>query len=175
MAGEANFTLSESDYLDGQRDWYWRYILSRRGVASLLGPVLLCAVIGVVGELIGDDPPQVVLAALGFALLGGGVVLLIQFGCYLWLPRRNRRLFQQQKSLQGVQRWTWDDAGLEVETQIGTGHHSWSDFFGWAMGRRALLLFLNEQLIYIIPRRHLSEAQQRELEAMLTTRGPARR
>lgn len=171
MAGSADFTMTEADYLDANRDWYRLYLLSRRGLWSLLTMAGVCAAIGATAFLAdGKAAPDILYGTFGFALLGGTMMLVMHAIAYLSLPLA-RRLYRQQKEASLPQHWNWDERGLRIETRMSVTNYEWEDFHHCALGRGAFLLFVNQQLFHVLPLHYLRPDQRQDLTALIAGRG----
>lgn len=165
MAGQVSFTLSETDYADGIRDSYVARIFTV-GTGTRMAVVLLfCAAVGAFTSWLDGDMDSLWLSVTGFTLLGLVLFALIYAAAFLNLKRRARRLYRQQKMLQQPYTYRWSEAGLDIEAPRMQAFHAWSDFHRWAEARRAILLFLNDQLFFVLPRRVFDKA---ELEAIVS-------
>ncbi|MCR6672257.1 YcxB family protein [Devosia ginsengisoli] len=101
---------------------------------------------------------------LGISLLPFLAILLL-----VWIlgPISARRMFRQQKSLQGQLVYAWTDTGLHVESEYGAFAMPWSHFIRWAEDDRTFLLFESDRLYRMIPKRVLTADQQASLRRAL--------
>lgn len=166
MAGEITFTPSEKDYADANRDWFRANLRRPRPWIALVLLVLFSAAIGGGVTWLDGNGEEVAATAIGFALLGSFVFLLVYVATYLTLPRRTRRLYRQHKTLQQPWTYSWSEAGLGVDTANGRTLHPWPDFHRWLVGRRTVLLFVNDQLFFFLPRRLLDDSSVDELRSL---------
>src|SRR5688500_9877194 len=167
MAGEITFTPSEKDYADANRDSMLAQLRRPRPWIALVLSVLFSAGIGAGVTWLDGDLEDVAAAASGFALLGLFVFLFIYLATYLLLPRRAGRLYRQHKTLQQPWTYGWSEAGLSVDTANGHTLHPWPDFHRWLVGRRMVLLFVNDQLFFFLPRRLLEDSAVEELRSLV--------
>jgi hypothetical protein len=72
---------------------------------------------------------------------------------WVGMPKRVRRLFGQQKSLQRVYTLSWDDEHLKIEGADGSSSTPWSDFLKWREDALMFLLYFNDILFRIVPKR----------------------
>jgi YcxB-like protein len=171
MAGEVEFQPSEADYVGVNRDWFaitWKSRRARR--RRLLVLAMMISLGGLVGYLDGGIRQ----AGIGALLAPSAAFLFLAtvIGLhYLRLPARAKRLYRQQKTLQRPHRYSWTDEGLTLTTPSSTGHYLWSQFHQWADGRTAILLALNEQLFFFVPRRVLDDGEAADLRATLERSG----
>ena len=166
MAGEITFTPSEQDYADANRDSFLAQLRRPRPWVRSAAIVLLLAAVGAALAYIDGDTDAMGTTAAGFALLGLSGILLICLSVYLRLPRRTRRLYRQHKLLHKPWTYGWSEAGLSVETANGRAIYPWPDFHRRLVGRRTVLLFLNEQAFFFLPRRLLDESAVEELRSL---------
>ncbi|QDZ11772.1 YcxB family protein [Devosia ginsengisoli] len=101
---------------------------------------------------------------LGISLLPFLAILLV-----VWImgPISARRMFRQQKSLQGRLVYGWSDAGLHTESEYGSFDIPWSHFIRWAEDDRTFLLFESDRLYRMVPKRVLTTDQQASLRRAL--------
>lgn len=82
-------------------------------------------------------------------------------------PITARRVFRQQRSLQGEMTLAWSDAGLHVQSEYGAFEMPWSHFVRWAEDDRSFLLFESDRLYRVVPKRVLTPDQQQGLRHFL--------
>lgn len=132
----------------------------------------------------------VVLAAL--PLIGGYVSVMVpdiaahgwvNLGYYLWLPvvivlalllyyfvalpRRVRRLFEQQKALSAPFEHEITPDGLVSSNQYGRSTRPWAHFLKWKESRDILLLYVSDLQFVLIPKRFCTAEQLEALRAQL--------
>lgn len=166
MAGEITFTASERDYADANLDWYLANLRRGRPWIALVLLALFSAAVGAGVTWLDGNREEIGATATGFALLGLVVASLVYLATYLALPRRARRLYRQQKTLHHPWTFGWTEAGLSIDTVNGRSLHPWPDFHRWLVGRRTILLFLNDQLFFFLPRRLLDDSAVEELRSL---------
>ncbi len=166
MAGEISFTISEKDYADANRDWFLGSLKRPRPWIAFGLLALFCAGVGGGATWLDGPREEVGTTALGFALLGLVAAFLVCLATYLDLPRRTRRLYRQHKTLQQPCTIGWTQAGLTIDSVNGRTLHPWPDFHRRLVGRSAVLLFLNDQLFFILPRRLLDDESVEELRSL---------
>lgn len=105
---------------------------------------------------------------LGISLLPFLVILLL-----VWImgPISARRMFRQQKSLQGQLVYAWSDTGLHTESEYGSFDIPWSHFIRRAEDDRTFLLFESDRLYRMIPKRVLTADQQASLRRAMSCVG----
>ena len=174
MAGAVQFTLGEQDYIEANRDYARRFLARPR---NIMRTALLVAGTMAAGALLAQglsDPREPGSLAIGFGAAALGGILLCQLLGYLLIPRRARRLYRQQASLQKPYRYTWSDAGFAYASETDNAAVAWPELHRWSPGRRTILFFLNDQLFYAIPRHVLTEAQASDLTTLAERHGPPR-
>ena len=174
MAGEITFTPTEKDYAEANRDWFLATLARPKAWALMMLPVLFLSALGAFFAYIDGKPEEIETTAIGFALLGLLLILLICLSTYFTFPRRTRRLYRQHKAHQ--QEWTyrWSQAGLGIETANGRTSYPWADFHRWRDGRTSMLLFLNDQMFFYLPRRLLDDASVRDIAGLVGAAGVPR-
>ncbi len=175
MAGEISFTPSEKDYADANREWYLAFWARPKSWAFAVLFVLLLAGLGASTSYIDGKTDEIVPMAIAFALLALVLILLIYLAVYfVALPRRARRLYRQHKALQQTWTFRWSDSGISMESPAGLTGYPWGDFHRWRDGRRSLLLFLNDQLFFYLPRRLLDDSSVEEIGSLAAAAGVPR-
>lgn len=172
MAGEATVRLSERDYVDANRELLRGTLIAWRKLPDHGVTIAVCASVGVFVSLSeGSDPTANMLL---FALLGMAGMILFYGVCYLTVPGRTRRLFQQQAGLQVPIHYAWSDAGFGYSSEHASANFAWRDYYRWSEGRHGFMVFLNEQIFYLVPRHALTDAQARDLRSTAEAHGPPR-
>lgn len=165
VAGEVNYHPDAADYVAASRAAWMRSVRRRRFVMSVAWLALFAVAVGVtIGwfDRGGFDMLGYPLMTLG--LFAAWMLLCIGFG-WLLLPRRARRLFRQQKSLDQDHLVTWNDAGISYRTPKAVSDLAWSDYHGWYEGRAVFLFMLNDQLHHFVLKRAMTEDQIADLRA----------
>lgn len=170
VAGEVTFQPTEVDYVRANRDWYARTLKRPR---TFFG-VALVAGVGAWFEFQQGWLGPSLFAIVFAGLLGGGLMGGIYLAIYLIMPRRARRLYRQQASMQQPLTYGWDDAGISFRSVYGSGLLPWPDFHRWSDGRDMFLFYLNDQLFYFLPHRVLTAAQIDDLRATAVGHGVPR-
>lgn len=102
---------------------------------------------------------------------------LITFFLLLYLvilPIQTRKTFRQQRPLQVAQRWTLEENGLKISSELGTHHFPWSHVWRWLENRRLFVLYESARVMHMIPKRDLSASQEARLREVLESHvGPA--
>lgn len=170
--GSANFSYTEADHLAANRLHARVTLRSWKALRAVLLLWAFYAVLAIAVMAISGLTP------VGFALALCGslaVTLIVATGIRatgaLLLPRRSRRLFQQQKVLHGQMFAQWDAESIRFELPNGSTRYAWSDFLRWAEGPDGISLYQNEMLYNLLPKRVLSEGAQADIRAALDAHG----
>ena len=152
------YQLTQADLLAAQRLSLVASLRTKRLLRTYILGALICGVGA--GVLSWDDGWT---AALSAALLGAlfWVIFLslIYVSAYVQMPRRSRRVYAQQKSLQVPKQASWDAESLSLTSARGSYRFEWSDFLRIVENDAAILLFQSDALFNIIPKRALSAEQ----------------
>lgn len=100
----------------------------------------------------------------GFAaLLGVGVLLVAVLGLVIPLilaASMVLTVWRRQPTLRAPVSIRIDDAGIQFENDRGNWRHLWSDMIARAENARVCLLYLAPNLMLVLPRRALTEADR---------------
>lgn len=170
---EVSYDKSADDLIGTYRD-YFATTVRKRGTRQ----AILFAVLGAV--IVAAGSRSDLTGTAGAAWVGAGVGLVLALPTcwavsWLLLPRRARRLYDQQRTRDVHWTWRWSEAGLESETATGSNRYGWRELHGWHDGKRTLQFFLNEAHFLYIPRHRLSPAQADELRDLAEAAGVPRR
>jgi hypothetical protein len=170
VAGEIDYTPTEDDYVEANRDWN-RSRFRRRFPRLMIVATLTCY--GVISLLQGDIASWSTLgASVAVGLLAVPVGFLIEIK---WvMPIRARRLFRQHRALHRDYHYRWSDEELAYHSANGEGRVAWGDLYRWHEGRNVFLFCLNARLFFYLPRRALSDAQIVDLRETAAAFGPPR-
>jgi uncharacterized membrane protein YsdA (DUF1294 family) len=70
---------------------------------------------------------------------------------YLWMPRYVRRIYAQQKDLQGETEVSWDATGFATANANGRVLVPWADFHQWQLSDAMLLLYRSDAMFNFLP------------------------
>ena len=164
MEGEISVAPTPDDYLAANRDWFLASIQKGRFWKTLAGlfsfGFLLGGLIALPNHIL-----EVVVSGALFGLVALSIPLLFTTASWLTLPRRTRRLFDQQKSFAQPWHYRWSEDALEMDNVHVRVRMPWTDFYRWTDGRSALLFFPSELTFYFIPLHVLTAAQADDLRA----------
>lgn len=173
---EVTFTPSADDYVRLQRAMYLRQLRSRRFFTRIA--VLVAVVVAAMMAFLIVTGERVEIAALiacGGAIGGLVGVAACVFVNWLFLPRRSRALFAQQRTLHHEHHTIFDAWGMRQHSPRADIALPWDEFPHWHLARDVLLIFSNDLLAYFIPRRAMSDDQLAQTVAILTAAGVPRR
>lgn len=104
------------------------------------------------------------LVLLGISLAPFAAVIAV---AAILTPITARRVFRQQRSLQGEMTLSWSEAGLHVQSEYGAFEIPWSHFVRWTEDQHSFLLFESDRLYRVVPKRVLTSDQQQDLRTYL--------
>lgn len=176
MAGEVTYTNDLADHVSASKaSFRWQIRRARFWIRLGIVVAILCIVIAAIGIISGDTPGEAIGPAIAAGVVGGAGGLVCVAISYLLLPRRVRRLRDQQRAFQGEQRVDWDDAGIRYVSLAWSAAIPWQDYYCRHETGAEFLLFLNEQVPHFVAKRFLDPAQVDDLRATLVAHGPPRR
>lgn len=97
-------------------------------------------------------------ASVSFWLLAAFLLYLPVY-FFVLFPRRVRKLYQQTKAASTPTLFRAGPSGLEVENDHGMSEIEWSDLHCWKEGRHTVLLYVNDSLYVVLPKRCLTDDQ----------------
>lgn len=167
MAGQTSYRPEATDYVSASRAAWWRSVKQRRfwrRNAITFAVIAILAAAAAWGFQFDDK-----LMFVGCVVAGGvvGAVACVAIG-FVLLPRRARRLFRQQKTLQGEFVLDWSPQGARFVSSKGTSDLLWSDYIDWAENDGVFILTINDGLYHFVPKRVLDAAQIDDLRDTLS-------
>jgi hypothetical protein len=165
MIGETSFEIScivmETDHVSAA----YTHMRPRAAFKYLGFGVAALAVLALAAAL-----PSVIDAggfrSFGFWLFAALFAYLpLYFG--VLVPRHARRLYRQTKSAGQLTMYSIAESGLTLQSENGTAFVPWSNFHSWKEGRTCLLLYVNQALFVILPKRAFSPDQLAAVKAYL--------
>lgn len=156
MHGPVRFSLTADDYVAAARlhitrAFYRNKLIKLALIMGLLYAVLAFAVMG----------QWTWRHAAGAAGLGAIAAVIIALGIaatnHIMVARRSRRIYAQQKSLHNEFEFSWDETGFDLAAQSARSRHNWADFRQWAEGPDGIILYQNDALFNMLPKRAFSE------------------
>ena len=172
MAAEIKYTLPGQDNEDAARSQYWHRVKSPKRWGWLLGA--LAVIFSLFAYSDSCDLKSFLYNLVPYVLIILVICPLLSAICYFQVGRHSRKMFQQQR-IKPDNRLTWNEDGLEIESDVGSLKARWSDFYGWRSAGRAYFIHLNEALYYLIPAHALSAEEAIDLEDTLARHGVVRR
>jgi hypothetical protein len=107
--------------------------------------------------------------------VAGTLLVIGVLASRLWVPRRLRRLHQENRALQLPFRSRLDATGFETESDRDVSRRAWADLRTWREDADYILLYETTDCFRIIPKRCLNAPGQLEEARRLLTEhlGPA--
>jgi len=145
--------LTWEDYLAGTR------LHVRPGGATLalylwfgIGAVLLAA-LGIYRLLQGD---------VTYFLLNPGLIGIAVFALYryVFLPRRVKRIFKEQKGLSAPFEIELTEASIKMTNEFGFSETPWSTLFKWKEDEKLFLLYQSSAMFNLLPKRLFPDERQ---------------
>lgn len=168
----ADVTLTEAEYLAANRAH--GMLLMTNGPGWLF-PFAAAVWAWVIALFLRKPGLTGALLDLGFGIvLGVAIWLLLVFLTHVTMKGRTRHLFAQQRALTEPTAFSWDGAAFRSNSESTTTRVRWPDMVRWAETDRALLLFPNDLMFYVLPKPALTPETQASLIAELTANGVPR-
>jgi hypothetical protein len=117
------------------------------------------------------------IAAIGFGLYfwwvpnspakGGGLAVIalaliylvfLLYNRYVAIPRRARRIFAQQNSLQRPYTWSWDDDSMRFSSDLVSAVIPWTDIMQWRESKTLFTVYSSDIVFYAFPKRAFTDA-----------------
>lgn len=176
MLSKISFALMERDLVEANRIHYLRESTSKRAIIqSFIALIFIILVVFGLQIAEGNSANHAAVFALTIGALGSGLGICIPILYYVYLGRKTRHLFRQQKFNQGTQDVTLNDGGMQVRSNFGTFAPAWDDYHSWRGGKVGIMLYFDESNFHLIPQRALSSEQLIDIESTLTARGMRKR
>lgn len=173
MADAVRFTLNEDDMANAARLFALRSFCRPKTVVSFAVIFFVCLVLtsSIAGVVFPLDTER--LAQYWPAVLGGSALpfLVVFFLALVVGPMQARRIYRQQRSLQGEIGLSWTTESLAFESEYGNFAMPWSHFVRKSEDKNTFLLFESDRLYRIIPKRVLDAATESSLRERLKTIG----
>ncbi len=155
--------LTWQDYLQAQflhaRLVWWGQLLVVLAVLSLIGGYASTMIPDIAARGAGEIGYYVWLPAV--------IVAAILLYYFVALPRRVRRLYEQNKEMQAPFEHEITDSGLVTSNQYGSADRPWGDFRKWKQDKNTLLLYVSEIEFVLIAKRFCAAEQLEALRAHL--------
>ncbi|SFN97507.1 YcxB family protein [Sphingomonas sp. OK281] len=157
MADRFAFTPIADDYIAVARGSFLRSLKRRRFIVRMVIILLIGAAAGAAIGLLDTGSVRTgdVLFGVCIALIWLAVILAIAF---VFIPRRARRLFRQQRALDREFSFAWTDERVVFRSDTSMSDMPWSDYHDWFETKAIFAFGLNEQLFHFAPKRAMSAA-----------------
>jgi hypothetical protein len=103
--------------------------------------------------------------------LGTILPLLILVGLFIfiwaYIPRRIRKVYEQQKELHLPYTMNLDEAGFHMKNEVGESNRPWNMFVKWKEDNNLIMLYHSDVLFSMISKRYLNEEALRFLHEQL--------
>lgn len=176
MSSKISFSLMERDFVEANRIHYLRESTSKRAIIqSLIALIFIIPVVFGLQIAEGNSANHAAIFTLAIGALGLGLGICIPISYYVYLGRKTRHLFRQQKFIQGMQEVTSNDRGMQVRSNFGTFAPAWDDYHSWRGEKVGIMLYFDESNFHLIPQRALTSEQLIDIESTLTARGIRKR
>lgn len=140
--------VTEADYLRAMR-------LHRRSSQRVY--YFISALTAMSGAAIYICSQQMGIIVMGAGLGGVAGELICSF---LYLPWKVRRLYGQHKALQHELKYSWDTTHINLSYVDGQGRHRWTDFARYKEDEHVFLLYLQDGLFELVPKRWFQDSSQ---------------
>ncbi len=157
MADGFEFKPAVEDYIAVSRGSFLRSLRRRK---CMVGATCIALVAGPAGVAIGiGDSTTLSITAFLYGV-GAGIlwIIAVWIAIFAMAPRRARRLFHQQRSLDRTFSLAWTDERLTFTSDTSTSNMPWSDYHGWFETKDIFAFGLNAQLYHFAPKRAMSVA-----------------
>jgi hypothetical protein len=96
-------------------------------------------------------------------------LILVGLFIFIWayIPRRIKKVYEQQKELRLPYTMTLDEAGFHMKNEIGESNRPWNMFVKWKEDKNLIMLYHSDVLFSMISKRYLSEEALRFLHEQL--------
>lgn len=173
MASEFAYALTENDHLEANRLHFWanlRSLKALRSVSIIAGIYFLLA-IGT-NIFLGNIGLHDMLISALIALAATFAVLLICYGLgYLLLPRRSRKLFNQQKLLRLETSYQIADDAICYTNELIDAKLPLMIAHKWAENGQTFVVYLTDQSFVIFPKRSVPVETIEAMKAKLISLG----
>jgi hypothetical protein len=173
MSGKTSYEFGYADYLAANRLHWNLGFFGRRGLRMLL---MIWAFYCVLALVFGGrwDVPSIisaVLTTLAFTLVAAAGLIGLNA---LLLPRRARRIYDQQRSLKGIYETQWDAETVTVSSPSGALRYGWGDFVKWSENADILMLYQSDVMFNAFPKRALTPDALHQFKVALEQHGVPR-
>ncbi len=155
MSEKFSFTLTQQQYLNANKLYFWSSLRSAKSARSLGWLTGLYFIVGMIvmyfEQQLLDAAEIFRIAAIAFA--GAFVVLFVCYlVAYLMLPRRTRKLFAQQRLLHLPQNFEITDNAILLESELYNTKVPYDLVFKWAENSAVMAVYHSDQTFQIFPK-----------------------
>ena len=172
MSGTVSFVPAAADAVAVSRGSSVLGLKRRRFHVRLAILVIVGVAAGIFFDWLADQPVTLRDALTGglaaLAWMGVLVVLL-----YLLLPRRSRRHFRQQRSLDQPFTFRWNSDGIVFSSASSHSELAWTQYHDWFETRAVFAFGLSEQLYHWVPKRVMDDVEIEDLRDTAARHMPA--
>ncbi|MDH5821984.1 YcxB family protein [Luteimonas sp. RD2P54] len=154
--------ISSEDHLAALR------LHRKRAVRRLLLVLAALAAAGAIAIAIG----HVLIGAIGIGAGVGGLIGEFVQSRFA-LPRRARKIYQQQASLRATYTYSWDADGLSASSEAGHVRRRWPDYIKLLESDRLFLLYHSDIMFEIFPKSWFRTPEQIDEFRTLASRADA--
>lgn len=171
MTPAVRFQLIENDLIHAARLFALASLRRRKTLVGLaVFFVVILFVMSMIAGIVFPFDGERLRQSWSSVLAASVFPFLVVFGFGLVVnPIMARRVYRQQRSLQGGIALSWTDEELQFDTEYGQFAMPWSHFARWAEDKHTFLLFESDRLYRIIPKRVLDADTERSLRARLAS------
>jgi hypothetical protein len=161
--------LNENDVVAAQRLYSLSFLLQRAtlvrlGLIWLATTVFLGAMVMGGNDWASGNRLLISLGVVGAAAVPVALVLGVMF---VLGPRSARKVFREQASLHGPVTYSWDNEGLQFNSEFGENRIEWNMFHHWVEDDTVMLFFEGPRLYRMVPKRVLDAGQVEEIRTCL--------
>jgi hypothetical protein len=158
------YQLTWEDYLEAVMLHQCKIILPIKN-PLMMGIIFIVATgLSIALFFLGEDPASRIISFMVPFFLGS-----LTLYRYVFLPRRIRNLFSQQKELSLLTEVELTADAFQVSNAYGSSERPWSDFVMWKENQNLFTLYQSNVLFNILPKRVLTDPdQERIIQEYLT-------
>lgn len=154
-----SFSFTAHDYTNALRLMMRNRLLNIR-VKVILAVLIIIAVLGI---SISDRNSSMGANAITLMILIVYSIIMYVLVYVFFLPRKARRIFRLQKTMQYPVEVSWSREAYSESTAICSSTVPWLDYYAWRADKTIILLMHSPVLVQMVPRRALSVEQEKDL------------
>ncbi len=166
MSDTLRFNLTNDDHVEASQLHAMR---GSRGGLWILAAIIWLIYSALAFLAVGEWDWQHAATSAGLGAAVAAVVVLLIY--HYTIPRRSRRIFAQQKSLQSEVEASWNEEALDLAAPSGRGKLLWGDFHKWTEGPNVILLYQSDAIFNLFPKRAFSEEALADIRGRLDQAG----